>query len=169
MRSAYYRADVSPRTSRRIGQWRGYAGRFVEVWSPETCPLPEKVEAIRTYSGPGTVKKLKQLLGVLHPTESTEDLYPRISRGANSERCEQLTKPVPRPFSIEALMSDCGPKRTTNVMPWTVSPPAVPRQFHGRDARDTDSDGSLDMDLAQDLSSRSQKDGTLLKVYSTGN
>ena len=73
---------------------------------------------------------------------------------------EQLTKPVPRPFSIEALMSDCGPKRTSNIAPWNMSPPLHPQhQFHGRDSRDTDSDGSLDMDLAQDLSNRSQKDG----------
>ncbi|KAJ8924463.1 hypothetical protein NQ315_007260 [Exocentrus adspersus] len=75
---------------------------------------------------------------------------------------EELTKPVPRPFSIEALMSDCGPRRNVaNMVPWTTSPSLQLQhgQFVGRDARDTDSDGSLDMDLAQDLSNRSQKDG----------
>lgn len=76
---------------------------------------------------------------------------------------EQLTKPVPRPFSIEALMSDCGPRRAVaNIVPWTTTPSlhVQHNQFLGKDSRDTDSDGSLDMDLAQDLSNRSQKDGT---------
>ncbi|KAJ8964601.1 hypothetical protein NQ317_009196 [Molorchus minor] len=57
-------------------------------------------------------------------------------------------------------MSDCGPKRTSNVLPWNVSPSINPQHhFHGRESRDTDSDGSIDIDLAQDLSNRSQKDG----------
>lgn len=76
---------------------------------------------------------------------------------------EPVTKPVPRPFSIEALMSDSGPKRTiTSVMPWNISPPLHQQiQYHAKESRDTDSDTSLDMDLAQDLSNRSQKDGML--------
>ncbi|ENN78226.1 hypothetical protein D910_09973 [Dendroctonus ponderosae] len=59
------------------------------------------------------------------------------------------SRPVPRPFSIEALMSDCGPRKaqtSPNVRDFTT--------------RDTDSDNSLDMDLAQDLSRRSQKDSS---------
>lgn len=73
---------------------------------------------------------------------------------------EPVTKPVPRPFSIEALMSDSGPRRTTNVIPWNISPPLHQQmQYNVKDPRDTDSDTSLDMDLAQDLSNRSQKDG----------
>lgn len=73
---------------------------------------------------------------------------------------EPVTKPVPRPFSIEALMSDIGPRRT-NVIPWNISPPLQQQihQYHGKESRDTDSDTSLDMELAQDLSNRSQKDG----------
>lgn len=75
---------------------------------------------------------------------------------------EPVTKPVPRPFSIEALMSDSGPRRTTNVIPWNISPPLHQHMhYHVKDTRDTDSDTSLDMDLAQDLSNRSQKDGKL--------
>ncbi|KAJ8956007.1 hypothetical protein NQ318_006283 [Aromia moschata] len=31
MRSAYYHADVSPRTSGRIGQWRGYARGCIQL------------------------------------------------------------------------------------------------------------------------------------------
>lgn len=72
---------------------------------------------------------------------------------------EPVTKPVPRPFSIEALMSDSGPRRTTNVIPWNISPLHQQIHYHGKESRDTDSDTSLDMDLAQDLSNRSQKDG----------
>lgn len=73
---------------------------------------------------------------------------------------ESVTKPVPRPFSIEALMSDSGPRRTTNVIPWNISPPLHHQiQYHGKESRDTDSDTSLDMELAHDLSNRSQKDG----------
>ncbi|XP_019871053.1 homeobox protein unplugged [Aethina tumida] len=69
---------------------------------------------------------------------------------------EPLKKSVPRPFSIEALMSDCGPKKETNIgsFQWGLSPP----QNYHHSGRDTDSDGSVDMDLAQDLSRRSQKD-----------
>ncbi|XP_060534117.1 homeobox protein unplugged-like [Cylas formicarius] len=77
------------------------------------------------------------------------------------ESSEAVTKPVPRPFSIEALMSDCGPRRTVNhVNSWDLSP-ARNQQYHAREiTRDTDSESSLDMDLAQDLSRRSQKDGS---------
>ncbi|CAG9821668.1 unnamed protein product [Phaedon cochleariae] len=71
-----------------------------------------------------------------------------------------MTKPVPRPFSIEALMSDCGPRRSTGMVPWGI-PPAYQHQGQYQQLnRDTDSDGSVDMDLAQDLSNRSQKDAT---------
>jgi hypothetical protein len=66
---------------------------------------------------------------------------------------ETLTKPVPRPFSIEALMSDSGPKRNSGIA-WNLT---LPQQYQIN--RDTDSDGSLDMELAQDLSRRSLKDG----------
>nr|CAI5849849.1 unnamed protein product [Callosobruchus analis] len=82
-----------------------------------------------------------------------------------------ISKPVPRPFSIEALMSDDnGPKRSVNSA--TCWGPIISHQigqlapvesvegFHQRELRDTDSeDGSLDMEMAQDLSNRSQKDG----------
>nr|CAH7718085.1 unnamed protein product [Callosobruchus chinensis] len=82
-----------------------------------------------------------------------------------------ISKPVPRPFSIEALMSDdSGPKRSANSA--TCWGPIISHQigqlapvepvegFHQRELRDTDSeDGSLDMEMAQDLSNRSQKDG----------
>ncbi|KAL1513757.1 hypothetical protein ABEB36_003125 [Hypothenemus hampei] len=77
------------------------------------------------------------------------------------------TRPVPRPFSIEALMSDCGPKKVpdTAVLSWNLLPN---EQFrHRRDfgtIRDTDSDNSLDLELAQDLS-RSRKDGKYF-IYS---
>lgn len=78
---------------------------------------------------------------------------------------EPVMKPVPTPFSIEALMSDSRPRRTTNVIPWNISPPLHQHiQYHVKDSRDTDSDTSLDMDLAQDLSNRSQKDGKF-KVF----
>lgn len=74
------------------------------------------------------------------------------------------TKPVPRPFSIEALMSDCGPRRTASATCYGVTQVAQPinqnfLNFNIGSGRDTDSDGSLDMDLAQDLSRQSQKDG----------
>ncbi|XP_050305841.1 homeobox protein unplugged-like [Anthonomus grandis grandis] len=83
-------------------------------------------------------------------------------------------RPVPRPFSIEALMSDYTPKKTimhhqsAPVLPWNLSPthghePYISttnvREF-STSSRDTDSDSSLDMELAQDLSRRSQKDGS---------
>ncbi|EFA07474.2 homeobox protein unplugged [Tribolium castaneum] len=71
---------------------------------------------------------------------------------------ETLTKPVPRPFSIEALMSDSGPKRN-NSLAWNFTN----QQYQVNNCRDTDSDGSVDMDLAQDLSRRSQKDGSDLE------
>ncbi|XP_056633327.1 homeobox protein unplugged-like [Diorhabda carinulata] len=74
---------------------------------------------------------------------------------SSSEGCESMTKPVPRPFSIEALMSDCGPRKSTNnFIPWEQQN----NQFVHCN-KDTDSDGSVEMDLAQDLSNRSQKDG----------
>lgn len=71
---------------------------------------------------------------------------------------EVIIKPVPRPFSIEALMSDTGPKKTTT----TITPGWNGPEFHNYQHhihRDTDSEGSLDLDLAQDLSRHSQKDG----------
>ncbi|XP_044264554.1 homeobox protein GBX-2 [Tribolium madens] len=70
---------------------------------------------------------------------------------------ETLTKPVPRPFSIEALMSDSGPKRNNSIA-WNLALPH--QQYQVNNCRDTDSDGSVDLDLAQDLSRRSQKDGS---------
>lgn len=76
-------------------------------------------------------------------------------------RCDlglTAAKPVPRPFSIEALMSDCGPKRVMQNPPWSIAP----QYFHypSQIARDTDSDDSnLDLEYAQDLS-RSEKDGS---------
>lgn len=67
---------------------------------------------------------------------------------------ENLIKPVPKPFSIEALMSDSGPKRS-NPTPWEMF-----HNQHRHVGKDTDSEGSLDMDLVQDLSSRRcEKDG----------
>lgn len=71
---------------------------------------------------------------------------------------EKLIKPVPKPFSIEALIGDDGPRRKINN-PWDTA-----NQYHQQNhqsTRDTDSDGSLDMDLAQDLSRRSQRDGKI--------
>lgn len=77
-----------------------------------------------------------------------------------------VTKPVPRPFSIEALMSDCGPKRNSNVIPWNITQPLIQHnQYQMKDSRDTDSDGSLDMELAQDLSNRSQKDSKYFIIF----
>uniref|UniRef100_A0A6P7GSJ8 Uncharacterized protein LOC114341655 n=1 Tax=Diabrotica virgifera virgifera TaxID=50390 RepID=A0A6P7GSJ8_DIAVI len=67
---------------------------------------------------------------------------------------EPVTKPVPRPFSIEALMSDCGPRRNTHFVPWEPQ-----HQFVHNNTKDTDSEESVEMDLVQDLSNRSQKDG----------
>lgn len=98
---------------------------------------------------------------------------------------DNLIKPVPKPFSIEALISDNGPKRTTtNPIPWNnmfnntnvnVINNHIQhnnnsnhnhnhlhhhhQQIHHNN-KDTDSDGSLDMDIVQDLSNRrSDKDG----------
>lgn len=72
---------------------------------------------------------------------------------------EPVTKPVPRPFSIEALMSDSGPRKTTNILPWNISPALHQQmQYNNKESRDTDSDTSLDMEMAKDLSNRSQKD-----------
>lgn len=91
-----------------------------------------------------------------------------VMKKPTSSDGETLTKPVPRPFSIEALMSDCGPRKNDHnnshiAATWNL---AVPQHFqvNSNHCRDTDSDGSLDMDLAQDLSRRSQKDGTLKYV-----
>lgn len=72
--------------------------------------------------------------------------------------CENLIKPVPKPFSIEALISDSGPKRSTNT--WESVHQYHPPQI----TKDTDSEGSLDLDLAQDLSRRSEHEGK--KVFS---
>ncbi|XP_076267035.1 uncharacterized protein LOC143200484 [Rhynchophorus ferrugineus] len=72
-------------------------------------------------------------------------------------------RPVPRPFSIEALMSDCGPKKVQNppmVHTWNNTVSESYQQNRDFSGRDTDSESSLDMDLAQDLSRRSQKDGS---------
>lgn len=68
----------------------------------------------------------------------------------------EVIKPVPRPFSIEALMSDTGPKRTSNTGIWNS---CDFRNYQHQISKDTDSEGSLDLDLAQDLSRHSQKDG----------
>lgn len=73
---------------------------------------------------------------------------------------ETLTKPVPKPFSIEALISDSGPKRNNNIS-WNL---AIPQQYQISN-KDTDSDGSMDMDLAQDLSRRSQKGSDFLSLF----
>lgn len=73
-----------------------------------------------------------------------------------STMSEPLTKPVPRPFSIEALMSDSVPKRNASIS-WNLT--SLPQHYHQISGRDTDSDGSIDMELAQDLSRRSQRDG----------
>lgn len=77
---------------------------------------------------------------------------------------ENIIKPVPRPFSIEALMSDSVPKRTvTNmwspIQPYNHMNPQI-------STRDTDSDGSLDMELAQDLSRRSDKESEFEYLFS---
>lgn len=73
----------------------------------------------------------------------------------------EVIKPVPRPFSIEALMSDTGPKKTSSTGVWSSCDYSNNyHQHHHVINRDTDdSEGSLDLDLAQDLSSHSQKDG----------
>lgn len=82
---------------------------------------------------------------------------------------ENLIKPVPKPFSIEALISDNGPKKT-NPMPWNNifhNSPINNHTHHHHNHhqihhnKDTDSEeGSLDMDIVQDLSNRRcDKDG----------
>lgn len=68
---------------------------------------------------------------------------------------ENIIKPVPKPFSIEALMSDDGPKRTSTPNVWTS---IQTYNHHPHISRDTDSEGSLDLELAQDLSRRSERD-----------
>lgn len=78
----------------------------------------------------------------------------------NSGMSSEVIKPVPRPFSIEALMSDTGPKRTNQ----TWNPAASVHAYHQQITRDTDSEGSLDLDLAQDLSRHSQKDGEFMTI-----
>lgn len=67
---------------------------------------------------------------------------------------ENLIKPVPKPFSIEALIGDTPSNKSSNS--WS-SPP----HQHLHTSRDTDSDGSLDIDLAQDLSRRNQRDSKM--------
>ncbi|CAH0550051.1 unnamed protein product [Brassicogethes aeneus] len=69
----------------------------------------------------------------------------------------------PTPFSIEALMSDCGPKKDNReTFPWHhhhhayLRRPVSPNL--AANVVGSESDGSVDMDLAQDLSNRSQKD-----------
>lgn len=85
-----------------------------------------------------------------------------ITTLTNSNSETVLAKPVPRPFSIEALMSDSGPTRSNNINNWNL---ALPQHHYHYNHRDTDSDGSLDLDLAQDLSRRSQKDGKYFIIY----
>ncbi|XP_017777236.1 PREDICTED: homeobox protein unplugged [Nicrophorus vespilloides] len=70
---------------------------------------------------------------------------------------ENHIKSVPKPFSIEAIMSDTLP-RSRPPNPWNTSPPQLVHPYVSH--RDTDSDGSLDMELAEDLSRRSQRDGS---------
>lgn len=81
---------------------------------------------------------------------------------------ENLIKPVPKPFSIEALMSDSGPKKT-NPIPWNNifnNPPIHQHHHHHHINKDTDSDGSIDMDIVQDLSNRRcDKDGKLNIIH----
>lgn len=79
------------------------------------------------------------------------------------EATGDVMRPVPRPFSIEALIGDEGTRRAEadggvrgNEGQWTAAT-AYGAGFQHR--RDTDSEGSLDLDLAQDLSRQSQKDG----------
>lgn len=72
----------------------------------------------------------------------------------------EMIKPVPKPFSIEALISsDTKPnlKTNNNHNQWSSSV-TVYNNFQHQISRDTDSEGSLDLDLAQDLSRHSQKD-----------
>lgn len=78
---------------------------------------------------------------------------------------DNLIKPVPKPFSIEALISDTGPRKT-NPIPWSniFNNPTINHHNHLHNNhnhnKDTDSEGSLDMDIVQDLSNRRcDKDG----------
>lgn len=85
------------------------------------------------------------------------------STGLTIETSDMI-KPVPKPFSIEALISDTGPniKSNNNQHQWPASA-TVYNNFHQHHqiSRDTDdSEGSLDLDLAQDLSRQSQKDNS---------
>ncbi|KAL3285730.1 hypothetical protein HHI36_000258 [Cryptolaemus montrouzieri] len=94
------------------------------------------------------------------------DLVKSELASEGTTNCEELkmtaTKPVPRPFSIEALMSDCGPKKSCSNNSWNFSPQSY-QPFQHQITRDTDSeDGSLDLEYAQDLSRRS-KDGSDLE------
>lgn len=85
-------------------------------------------------------------------SSSTETIPDSVT---NSE----MIKPVPKPFSIEALISDTGPNTKANSShnQWATSA-TVYNNFQHQITRDTDSEGSLDLDLAQDLSRHSQKD-----------
>lgn len=75
----------------------------------------------------------------------------------------EMIKPVPKPFSIEALISDTGPntKSNNNHNQWPTSA-TVYNNYQHHISKDTDSEGSLDLDLAQDLSRHSQKDSEYL-------
>lgn len=84
---------------------------------------------------------------------------------------ESLIKPVPKPFSIEALISDTVPRKPPT--PWCTSQNFIHHQNHNQQlhhqqqitsARDTDSEGSIDLDLAQDLSRHSQRDGKWVTI-----
>lgn len=79
----------------------------------------------------------------------------------------EMIKPVPKPFSIEALISDTGPntKANSNHNQWHTSA-TVYNNFQHHISKDTDSEGSLDLDLAQDLSRHSQKDSKYLMISS---
>ncbi|CAG9763938.1 unnamed protein product [Ceutorhynchus assimilis] len=65
------------------------------------------------------------------------------------EFTDAAQKPVPRPFSIEALMSDCVPRK--------VETSFVYDNVKSSDLMSSDDSGD-NMDLAQDLSRRSRKD-----------
>lgn len=85
------------------------------------------------------------------------EMEPPSSETISGSVSSELIKPVPKPFSIEALISNTEPKRTNNIYnQW--APATVYSYQHHVSNRDTDSEGSLDLDLAQDLSRHSQKD-----------
>ncbi|KAK4884153.1 hypothetical protein RN001_000424 [Aquatica leii] len=69
---------------------------------------------------------------------------------------ETLIKPVPKPFSIEALIGDSIPRKPTSL-PWNTAQSYI-HQHHIQITKDTDSEGSIELDLSQDLSS--QKDNS---------